>query len=101
MRRILAAAAIAGAVLAAGAPAHADPGDPHVPNPWVGWCPGGGWGGFYGWGYCDGRPYPDGTKWHQLRAMVPFVGPTWQLSCVLDTPDAIPPAAPGGCGGAG
>lgn len=78
--------------------ANAYPGfDPHIPDPFGGFCPGGGWGGtFGGLGYCDGRPYPDGTMWHAT-----FSGWTRAMFCVVNTGAPLPPPAPpGGCGGA-
>jgi hypothetical protein len=90
--------------------AHADPPDPHIPNPLTGYCPGGGAGNVFE-GYCDGEHYPDGSYWHQLMAgglgfpwlMPGATQPTnFGLSCVVD-PDNGPvpqPAPPGRCGGA-
>lgn len=106
-RTLAVAAAVA---LLSAAPTHADPYgsnggmDPHMPNTWQGYCPGGGFGGpmGYGTGYCDGIHYPDGSYWHQIRGGIPFVGPSISLSCVVD-PDGGPfpaPAPHGGCGGA-
>ena len=84
-----------------GPTARADTFDPHMPNSVQGYCPGGGWGGFSGDGYCDGVHYPDGSYWHQLRWVVPFVGSTLNLQCVVDDGSLIPPPAPpGGCNGA-
>ncbi|MEX3644496.1 hypothetical protein [Mycolicibacterium porcinum] len=106
-RRFLAAMA-AGAVLAGtgvlySADVHADPTfnvDPHIPNPTVGWCPGGGDGGL-GMGYCDGKPYADNTKWHFARGFIPFKGWTSKMDCVINTGELLQPlAGPGGCGGA-
>lgn len=94
-----------GALLAASALLLASPnaqafGDPHIPAPGIGFCPGGGSGGYGGLGYCDGRAYPDGSYWHQLRFWAPFAGWNWNLSCVVPA-DPIPAlAAPGQCGGA-
>lgn len=63
--------------------------DPHYPNPYIGFCPGGGAGGV---GYCDGIRYPDGTYWH-------FVSFIWsRYECVRDNGTAIPEPAPAGCG---
>jgi hypothetical protein len=47
--------------------AHAGP-DPHMPDPFNGYCPGGGGGNAFE-GYCDGLHYPDGSYWaqNQLR----------------------------------
>jgi hypothetical protein len=54
---------------------HTDtPPDPHIPNPMIGWYPGGA-GGIFGYGFCDGVPYPDGSYWHIIRGNVPFAGP--------------------------
>lgn len=91
--------------------AHADPApDPHIPNPLVGYCPGGGAGNVFE-GYCDGVKYPDGSYWHRINygtLAFPFTMPGQTepmqlgLSCVVD-PDNGPipqPAPPGGCGGA-
>lgn len=94
-----------GAIIAAGVgcagPAIADPGfgfgggiDPHIPQPLMGYCPGGGAGGDAMW--CDGQPYPDGTKWHGF-----YYGGTRSMTCVIDDGGPMPPPAPpGGCGGA-
>jgi hypothetical protein len=74
--------------------------DSHMPNPAVGWCPGGGDGGG-GAGVCDGQPYADNTKWHFWRAFIPFKGWTTKLDCVFNTGELLQPlAGPGGCGGA-
>ena len=101
---IVAGAVLAGTALAYAADAGAQPTfaiDPHVPQPGIGYCPGGGSGGFGGLGFCDGRPYPDNTKWHQVRGFVPFAGYHWQLQCVINTGELLQPIAPpGGCGGA-
>ncbi len=82
--------------------AHADSTmDPHIPNPLIGWCPGGGSGGISGYGFCDGVRYPDGSYWHVVRGNVPFAGPQMRMDCVIDNGSPVPPLAPpGGCGGA-
>ena len=73
--------------------------DPHIPEPGMGWCRGGGDGGG-GIGFCDGVPYGDGSKWHVARGFIPFKGYTWKLSCVVDDGTIFPPEAmPGQCGG--
>lgn len=71
----LAADALAGAGLAFAPIAVADP-DPHIPNGWVGWCPGG-----QQPGWCLGEAFPDGTFFAQNRLIIasqPFRGPQWQ-----------------------
>lgn len=74
--------------------------DSHVPNPALGWCPGGGDGG-PGVGFCDGKPYADNTKWHFARGFIPFKGWTTTMQCVINTGELLQPeAGPGGCGGA-
>lgn len=90
--------AIAAGMLTLPAEAHAFV-DPHIPVPVAGYCPGGGTGGGFGVGYCDGRPYPDGSYWHQLRYWAPFVGTSWNLSCVIPADPMPALAAPGQCGG--
>ncbi len=103
IRSTLAAPAAAAALLSANAPAHADnpPMDPRVPNPMIGWCPGGGSGGLTGYGFCDGVRYPDGSYWHVIRGEVPFAGSQMRMDCVIDDGSPIPPLARhGGCGGA-
>lgn len=71
--------------------------DPHLPNPALGYCPGGGSGGF-GAGYCDGVEYGDGTFWHSSRGFIPFVGYSNTLYCA-SSHDIIPVQAPNGCRG--
>lgn len=103
--RIGVIALLAAGALWAAAPAGADP-DPHIPNPVMGYCPGGGSGTLY-MGYCDGAKYPDGSYWHHVNYGMPWMGQqpgspdsplTW---CVVDDGSLIPPQAPpGGCGGA-
>lgn len=98
------------AAMVLGAPvAHAAP-DPHIPDPFNGYCPGGGAGNAFE-GYCDGVKYPDGSYWHKLAfgvgTAVPWMMPgqsapvnPW-LQCVIDPDGGIPQPAPrGGCGGA-
>jgi hypothetical protein len=75
--------------------------DPHIPNPMIGWCPGGGAGGMFGYGFCDGTRYADGSYWHVIRGNVPFAGPQMRMDCVIDSGSPVPPLGPpGGCGGA-
>jgi hypothetical protein len=64
--------------------------DPHYPNPFIGFCPGGGVGGL---GWCDGVRYPDGSFWHSTRWL-------WaSYTCVVDNGTPLPaPAPPDGCG---
>jgi hypothetical protein len=82
--------------------AHADPPgqNPHMPNVTIGYCVGG-QGGFMATKWCDGQPYPDGTYWHQLiMTGSSFVGPVFQLNCVVMGDGPIPTPAPsGGCAG--
>jgi hypothetical protein len=75
-RAILGAIGAGGLIAAAAlAPsAHTDTLDPHISNPTIGWCPGGGAGGLAGIGFCDGARYTDGSYWHVLRGAVPFAG---------------------------
>ncbi|MDV7195892.1 hypothetical protein [Mycolicibacterium fortuitum] len=99
----LSAAVLVGTGIGWTARAFADPTfavDSHVPNPALGWCPGGGDGGL-GAGFCDGKPYADNTKWHFVRGFIPFKGWTTSMQCVINTGELLqPPAGPGGCGGA-
>jgi hypothetical protein len=94
MKLLLAALA---AALALAVPAHADPYDPHYPQPMNGWCPGGSHMADY-LAYCEGVPYPDGTRWNMYR--VGLVA--WStLRCIAPDGSMNPPLAPpGGCGGA-
>ena len=99
----LSAAVLVGTGIGWAARAEADPTfavDPRIPNPAMGWCPGGGDGG-YGAGFCDGKPYADNTKWHFARGFIPFKGWTSKMDCVVNTGELLQPlAGPGGCGGA-
>lgn len=92
----IALACTTGLLLAGQASAYPYGFDPHIPDPFGGFCPGGGWGATYGGiGFCDGRPYPDGTKWHAT-----FSDGSRNMFCVVDTGAPMPPPAPpGGCGG--
>ena len=93
-----------GAALCFSPAAAADPPgqDPYMPNVTIGWCPGG-QGCFLATKWCDGQKYPDGTYWHQLiMTGSSFVGPIFQLDCVVFNPENGPipqPAPPGGCDG--
>ena len=96
--RSLAAAALAGAGLTFAPIAVADP-DPHIPNGWVGWCPGG-----QDPSYCLGEAFPDGTFFAQSRLIIasqPFRGPQWQhyASCRTWVNGQL--TATPGCGGLG
>lgn len=78
--------------------AHADGFDRHVPQPLIGYCPGGGSGGL-GNQFCDGIDFPDGTFIHTSHGFLPFVGWTSTVYCA-STHDFMPAqAGPGGCAG--
>ncbi len=91
VRTPVAVAAFGVSIVLASPLAHADP-DPHVPNPWIGWCPGSGQLNLVTIGYCDGVPYPDGTYWHHSPIKVD------PLVCAIGG-GAFPQLAPDGCGG--
>lgn len=99
------AGALAAAALSVGV-AYADP-DPHIPNPQIGYCPGGGHSGYLG--YCDGIKYPDGSYWHYIQYEVvgdpashdePEGLSIPEMRCVVENGLVPDPAPPGGCGGA-
>lgn len=96
--------AFAAAILAAGfvgaqmPAAHADGFDRHVPQPLIGYCPGGGSGGL-GNQFCDGVDFPDGTFIHTSHGFLPFVGWTSTVYCASSHDFMPAQAGPGGCAG--
>lgn len=96
-RNVLCAATITlGLVL--GSPEAGAAWDKHVPQPDIGYCPGGGSGGF-GNQWCDGVDFPDGTFIHTSHGFIPFQGWTTTVYCA-SSHDIIPERAGlNGCGG--